>query len=200
MKQLFIALLLSSTGFAQAQTPDGKYSLSVTESIITWKVDYSIGKKGHEGTLKLVSGSIMLKNGLVENGNFIIDMNSVHVTDMPPDDGGKSLEEHLRNDDFLSTPTYPKAFFTVIKSTKDAATQKTTTQGYLIMKGISNIISFPVIITEGKNMITVRSAFAIDRTKWGINYQSGSVFASLKDDLISDTMNVTLNFSFKKTP
>lgn len=196
MKHLILITLLAVIGSAQAQIPNGSHPLAVAESIIAWKVDYSVGTKGHEGTLKLTSGSILVKGGVIQGGSFVIDMNSVHVTDMKPDDGGKDLEEHLKNNDFLSTNEFPKGYFTVLNSVKNA-TGKFTISGYLILKGVSNAISFPVIITESKTDILVKAEFTVNRTLWGINYQSG-VIGTIKDEMISDDMNISLNFYFKK--
>ena len=197
MKISLLAFALLATSFAYAQLTDGNHSLSLSESLITWKVDYSIGKKGHEGTLKLSSGTMLIKDGIVQGGSFIIDMNSVHVTDMKPDDGGKDLEEHLKSPDFLTTTDHPKGYFTVLNSVRNSP-DKFTVSGYLILKGVSNTISFPAMITETKTNLIVKSEFNINRTLWGINYQSGSIFNLLKDDIISDDIAITLNFLFKK--
>jgi polyisoprenoid-binding protein YceI len=199
MKQFFILLFFICCGNAHAQLADGNYPLVIAESQITWKVDYSVGKSGHAGTMSLISGSILMKGGVIQGGNFIIDMNSVYVTDIKPDnDGKKGLEDHLKGDDFLATATHPKGYFTVIKSVTGSTPEKPTVTGYLILKGISNTIEFPIAIIDSKNSITIKSVLTIDRTKWGINYQSGSIFGTLKDDMISDEMNITLNLIFKK--
>lgn len=197
MKISLLAFALLVTSFAYAQLTDGNHSLSLSESLIVWKVDYSIGKKGHEGTMKLSSGTMLIKDGIVQGGSFIIDMNSVHVTDMKPDDGGKDLEEHLKSPDFLTTADHPKGYFTVLNSVRNSP-DKFTVSGYLILKGVSNTISFPATITETKTNLIVKSEFNINRTLWGINYQSGSIFNLLKDDIISDDIAITLNFIFKK--
>lgn len=193
---LTAAFLLLVSTLAHAQLTDGSHTLALTESIITWNVNYSIGKKGHEGTLKLTSGTILVKDGTIRGGNFTIDMNSVHATDMTGE-GAKDLEDHLKSDDFLSTKNYPKGYFTVLNSVSKL-TGKLTVSGYLILKGISNSITFPTTVVETTATIIIKSEFTVDRTLWGINYQSGSIFGTLKDDMISDNMNITLDFTFKK--
>jgi polyisoprenoid-binding protein YceI len=201
MKQFLILLFVVCGSSTHAQLTDGNYSLTTDKSVITWKVDYSIGTSGHAGTLSLISGSVILNKGIIQGGNFIIDMNSVYVTDMKPENKGKKdLEDHLKADDFLATAIHPRGFFTVIKSVAGSSSGKLTVTGYLMLKGISQTIEFPITIIDSKDSITIKSAFAIDRTKWGINYQSGSIFGTLKDDAISDTINVTLNLTFKKAP
>lgn len=197
MKQtMILTFLLVVTTLAHAQLTDGSHTLALNESIITWKVDYSIGKNGHEGTLKLTSGSILVKSGIIQGGNFTVDMNSVRATDMTGE-GAKDLEDHLKGDDFLSTKNHPKGYFTVLNSASQS-TGKFTVSGYLILKGISNTISFPTTVVETSTTIVIKSEFTVDRTLWGINYQSGSIFGTLKDEAISDNLNITLNFTFKK--
>lgn len=193
---MILTLLLVVSTLTHAQLTEGSHTISLNESIITWKVDYSIGRKGHEGTLTLTSGTMLVKDGLIQGGNFTIDMNSVRATDMTGQ-GAKGLEEHLKGDDFLSTKNHPNGYFTVLNSTSDSS-GKFTVSGYLILKGISNTISFPTTVVETKTSITIKSTFTINRTLWGINYQSGSIFGILKDEAISDDMNIILNFTFKK--
>ncbi len=89
MKQFLIFLFVICWSSIQAQLINGNYQLITHKSVITWKVDYSIGTSGHTGTLSLTSGSVLMKNGIIEGGNFIIDMNSVYVTDIKPENKGK---------------------------------------------------------------------------------------------------------------
>jgi polyisoprenoid-binding protein YceI len=197
MKHLLILVfLLLVSILTHAQLADGSHMLSLHESMITWKVDYSIGTKGHAGTLSLTSGTILVKDGVIQGGNFTIDMNSVRATDMTGK-GANDLEDHLKGDDFLSTKNYPKGYFTVLNSVSKSAGEFTVS-GYLILKGISNTISFPTTVVETSTTVIIKSEFTVDRTLWGINYQSGSIFGTIKDEAISDNMNVTLNFTFKK--
>lgn len=195
MNKVFATLLLFAIFTVQAQTPRN-FILLVKDSYIGWKVDYAIGTKGHEGTLKLTSGSVIVKDGVIESGSFVIDINSIRVTDIKSAKGRKDLEDHLKNDDFFSANIYPKGSFTVLNTPKPVNNQSTVT-GNLLLKGISNTIRFPVIITQQGNQIKIKSTFSINRTSWGINYQSGSIFSNLKDGVISDQVLITLDFIFQ---
>lgn len=194
---LLLACSLFIAGFSHAQLKDGSYALSRNESLITWEVDYSIGTKGHAGTLSFVSGTLTIKNGSIAGGNFVLDMNSVHVTDLKPDDGGKDLEKHLKDSDFLSTAQYPKGYFTVLSAERNAA-GNVAVSGYLILKGISNTVKMPtVMVTDTKTGVIVKSELSVNRTLWGINYQSG-LFGAIKNEAISDNMNIGLQLVFSK--
>ena len=66
--------------------------------------------------------------------------------------------------------------------------------GNLTMLSISQNISFPVQVTSQDSMVQVKSeTFTIDRTKWGINYGSKSIFDNLGDKFIDDDMEITID-------
>lgn len=192
MNKVFATLLLFTTFAVQAQTPQ-TFTLLIKDSYIGWKVDYAIGTKGHEGKFKLTSGTVIVKDGIIESGSFVIDINSIQVTDIQSTEGRKDLEDHLKNDDFFSANTYPKGSFTVLNTTKPANNEASVT-GNLVLKGISNTIRFPIGIVQQSKQIKIKSTFAINRTSWGINYQSGSIFSNLKDGVIADQVLITLDF------
>lgn len=53
------------------------------------------------GTVDISSGTIEIKNGKIINGNFTINMKSIHSTDLSVDDGKERLEKHLSSQIFL---------------------------------------------------------------------------------------------------
>ena len=125
-------------------------------------------------------------------------MNTITVTDLDQNSGKESLESHLKGTvegkegDFFNVLKYPTATF-VITGVKDEA-GKTMMSGNLTMLAISQNISFPVQITNQDNMVQVKSeTFTIDRTKWGINYGSKSIFDNLGDKFIDDDMEITID-------
>jgi polyisoprenoid-binding protein YceI len=94
--------------------------------------------------------------------------------------------------DFFNVMQYPTATFEVTGVADEAG--KTMMSGNLTMLSISQNISFPVQVTSQDNMIQVKSeTFTIDRTKWGINYGSKSIFDNLGDKFINDNMEITID-------
>lgn len=174
-----------------------KWELNQKESKLLWMGKPIVGS-GHEGTIQLVSGSIVTStSGQIIQGELVADMNTIKNTDMKPDDGGKDLEEHLKNDDFFSVTKFPRANFSILKV---ADVNKTTGQlkitGLLTIKGITNQVEFIATTTSSKENIQVKGELIIDRTKWDINYQSKSIFKSLKDGVISDEIKLTIDLKF----
>ena len=129
---------------------------------------------------------------------FVIDMNSITVTDLDQNSGKESLESHLKGTvegkegDFFNVMQYPTATFEV--TGVEELSGKMMMSGNLTMLSISQNISFPVQVTSQDNMVQVKSeTFTIDRTKWGINYGSKSIFDNLGDKFIDDDMEITID-------
>ena len=54
-------------------------------------------------------------------------------------------------------------------------------------------ITFPASIVKlGEKINAVTPSFTINRTEWGINFQSKSVFTDLKDKFIHDDISLNI--------
>ena len=118
-------------------------------------------------------------------------MTSITVTDLKAGEGKEKLEGHLKADDFFGTDKFPTAklvFKTIGK--KSAGVYAVTAD--LTIKGITNPVKFN--ITVGKN--TATAALKVDRTKYGIKYNSGSFFDGLGDKTINDEFELAVDLKF----
>tara|TARA_B100000795_G_scaffold223221_1_gene178327 strand:- start:3604 stop:4272 length:669 start_codon:yes stop_codon:yes gene_type:complete len=176
-----------------AATP---YTIDTEKATVRWLGSKPVGT--HTGTINIQEGAFYLNGTTIESGKFVIDMNSITVTDLDENSGKASLESHLKGTikgkegDFFNVTKYPTATFEL---TNVSATEgKTIMSGNLTMLEITQNISFPAVITNQNNMIQVKSeTFIIDRTKWGINYGSKSIFDNLGDKFIADDMEITID-------
>lgn len=195
----------SNTSEAQAaamsESNHSKFELNTEDSKVDWKGFKPTGT--HTGTIAITKGDLATDGGKLQSGTIIIDMSSINVTDLEGDDKA-DLEAHLKGTvedkkgDFFNTNDFPEAVFQ-ITSTESLAAGKTTLSGNLEMKGQKHNISFPVTITNSEDMMTMESeAFTIDRTKWGINYGSKSVFDNLGDKFINDEIELKFMIKAKK--
>jgi polyisoprenoid-binding protein YceI len=135
-------------------------------------------------------------------------MNSLRNTDQKDEQGQKDLEEHLKSDDFFSTSRFPKAFFSATSIVAGTSTDVPSKEvandpisnykvtGYLAIKGIINVVTFPAHIQMKGKAIRVKAEISIDRTNWGITYQSKSIFADLKDGVIEDEIKILVDLQF----
>ncbi len=167
-----------------------KYKAVITDSHIKWTGAKPLEK--HTGTIAIESGIIKTINSKIVSGSFLIDMRSIIVTDLKGKQK-KGLEEHLKGfsegkeDHFFNVVKYPNAAFEITTVTEN--TPQTLIQGNLTIRGIKKNISFPATIAFTSDKIIITSdPFAINRTDWGINYGSKSIFDNLGDKFINDNI------------
>lgn len=173
------------------------YNVNTEKSMIEWKGFKPTGS--HNGTIAIKQGKLDLNDGVMESGNFDIDMTSIVVTDIPmEDEGNAKLKGHLTSDDFFAVETHPMANFEV--TGMKTAEGKTMLSGNLTIKGKTNNISFPVSMETKDNMVMLTSeTFTIDRSKWNIEYGSKSFFDNLGDKFINDDMEMKVTLVASKS-
>lgn len=191
----FLLLFGLTCSLASAQTT---LKLIPTESKLAWKgfVKLTFGA-GHNGVIERFSGTITTgPDGKIQKGDFTLEMNSIKATDQKEERGNKELTDHLKAADFFDTAIFPWGNFSIISVTY-SDDHTATVDGFLGLKGIVNKISFPITIESSGKSIRVKGSVTIDRTKWGVNYQSGSIFANLKDNALSDSVVIELDLRFR---
>lgn len=183
---------------AEAPAEAVKFSVNTAESSIEWKGGKVVGG-GHNGTLALKSGEVSVKEGVVEAGSFVIDMNSIIVTDIDEANGKGNLEAHLKGateenaDHFFNVAQFPEGKFEI------TAVSNGTVEGNLTLKGITKNVKFPAKVTVTENDVTIASEpFNIDRTQWNINFNSESMTDLAKDKVISNNIEVKLTVKATK--
>ena len=122
-------------------------------------------------------------------GNFTMDMTSINVTDLEGNSKGK-LEGHLKSPDFFSVEAHPTATFTINKVEGTGSKVKVT--GDLVIRGKSNPATFDMVINDD----SATAFLKVDRTKFGIEYNSSNFFENLKDKAIYDEFDLNVNLKF----
>lgn len=180
----------------------GTYVVDTTASVINWVGSKPAGK--HTGTITLKEGNFDVTEGKISGGSFIIDMTSITVTDLTEETGKSNLEMHLKGtgekegeDHFFNTTKFPTSTFKINSVTEENGSY--TVNGTLTMKDIAKEVSFPATIAVSDTETTLTSnAFKINRTLWGVNYASKSIFDDLKDKFVDDEIELTINVKAKK--
>ncbi len=178
-----------------------KYKAIPAESTIDWSGSKPTGT--HTGTITIESGAISVKEGKIESGSFLIDMNTITVTDLESGKGKEDLEAHLKGtveekkDHFFNVADHPNAAFEVTGVSE--ADGHTILKGNLTIKGIKKNISFPVSVSEEGDIMTLTSeTFTINRTDWGVNYGSKTIFDNLGDKFVSDDIELKVTLKASK--
>ena len=185
LKTIALALLVAfGTTVATAQNK----KINVEKSKINW-----VGKKltgEHSGTINFKEGTLVFKGKALKGGSFTVDMNSLTATDLQGEYQGK-LNGHLKADDFFGTAKFPTATL-VFKKIGSNAKDVYAVTADLTIKGITKPVTFDITV----NGNTATTTFNVDRTKYGIEYNSKSIFSAIGDKAINDEfeLKVTLKF------
>jgi len=180
---------------AEATVESISYMVDTANTTINWSGSKPTGT--HTGTINVAKGMISVNDNTVEAGTFMIDMKTIECTDLEGE-MKTNLEAHLmgtvegKEGDFFNVNEFPMAEFEMTGMSE--VDGKTMIEGNLTLKGETNNISFPATVDVNGKQVTITSeTFAIDRTKWGVNYGSKSVFDGLGDKFISDDIELTIN-------
>jgi polyisoprenoid-binding protein YceI len=164
------------------------YLVDTVTSIIEW-VGSTPGNYKHNGTIKLSQGQFTVKDNQLTSGKFTININSINNVDQTGKDK-TNLESHLKEKDFFEVEKFPFGNFEITEIKSDSTGQVVI--GNLTLKGVTNSIQIPTLLKiDGKFVSAETSSFTIDRTKWGIVYNSG-VIGTIKDDLINDEISLKM--------
>jgi polyisoprenoid-binding protein YceI len=190
MKKVLILSAFALIGLMSMSKPGATiFKVDAAKSTFKWT-----GKKvtgTHWGYIKFSDGSLSVEKGILQGGSFNVDMNSMDCQDTQGEYGQK-LIGHLKSEDFFGTEKFPKASL-VIKSATAKGNNQYDVKADLTIKGATNEVSFPAIVTIVGNTATAVASFNVDRTKFGIKYGSGSFFDNLGDKAIDNNFAVDVN-------
>lgn len=170
------------------------YNVNTSSSEVLWE-----GKKpgkDHHGTVKLSEGKVIVNNGQVAGGRFIIDFTSIDNTDLKAKgdmDSYNKLVGHLKSPDFFDVEKFPSGTFVITKVTpKDGPNgANAEVTGNLTVKGKTNPITFPAKIAINGNQLTADAKFKLDRSKYDIRYGSKTYFPDKAvNDLIDNDVDM----------
>ncbi|MFT7234397.1 MAG: polyisoprenoid-binding protein YceI, partial [Cyclobacteriaceae bacterium] len=123
----------TETANTETVATETTYTVDATSSIVAW-IGEVAGVYGHNGVIKIASGSVSAKGDQITGGTVTIDMTTI----VPLDSASFSAEHpasdlvgHLATGDFFLTEEFPTATF-VIKSFEG-----TKLVGDLTVKGIT---------------------------------------------------------------
>lgn len=167
-----------------------KAIINPTSSSIQWKGKKVTGE--HYGNINLKSGSLILTGGKISGGEFVVDMSSITVLDLPAGEWNEKLVDHLKSDDFFDSTAHPESKLVITSATTDTA-GNVAIKGVLTIKGINQLTEFTAVPSTGGYSALI----TIDRTKYDIKYGSGKFFDSLGDKTIADEFTLDIKIATK---
>ena len=173
------------------------YTVLTDSSVINWEGSKAGIDSKHNGTMTFKSGSVMFDADSMQlvGGEFIMDMNSINNLDQQGELKAQ-LEGHLKSADFFDVEKFPEAKFVITSATKLAEPNRYHIVGNLTIKDATNSVEFDSTVAYDATTKTITAEsdeIVIDRTKWGVNYNSKNVFKDLKDNIIADQISIKLH-------
>ena len=163
-------------------------NLDLTTSVMTWKGTKPTGS--HNGTVSFTSGGMVVENGVLKEGEFVIDMSTIKNLDMAGSEGAGKIEKHLKAPDFFDVALYPSSKF-VITSLLEVEGNMTVT-GNLTIKDVTKSITIPASVSTLDGVTTFKSElFNIDRADFNVKYGSKRWIEGLKDKFIDDLVEMS---------
>jgi polyisoprenoid-binding protein YceI len=192
---------LASENNEVTTTKEGNpFIVDTLNSKIEWK-GYKIFKSentGHFGTLKFESGDVTVKDGKLESGKFVADMNSLTSEDLKSDAAQlEKLNGHLKSGDFFEVEKFPTASYEITKVTPSAGGDyNTLLDGNLTVKGISKPVQFKanVSVKEGEVSIATEPK-DIQREEFGVKFKAPAENGVIKDEI---TLQISIKALEKK--
>lgn len=189
MKKLRLSLLLIigllSVMSMQALAQEGNaFKIDTKKSVLDWEGHRFFGGM-HTGNISLASGSVQVESGRLVGGTFLIDMNSIKVTDIEGE-AAERLTAHLKTEDFFDAANFPQAQLK-LNHIDYASDNLAAVVAEITIRGISQQISFPATIhVEDQTFHAVAKGIRVDRTVHGSKYGSIHFFRDLGRKLVAD--------------
>lgn len=161
---------------------------------IYWKGAKPSGE--HNGIIKLAEGGSFVTDGdKLIGGEFIIDMNTIVCIDIENAGMNTKLVKHLKSEDFFMVDSFPTSRFEITAvEVIDDGQYNSLIKGNLTLRGVSKGIAFKASVKVNNGSVSAKSEeFVIDRTQWGVQYKSKSVFKDLKDKFINDDFSLMID-------
>lgn len=187
----FLLALIASFTFVAFKPKADTYTVDLAKSSISWEGKKFAGK--HTGTVNLTSGTLLFNGNKLTDGGFVVNMTTIKDVDK-----NANLEKHLKSEDFFGIEKFPTANFVIKKVTTNGGNADIT--GDLTIKGVTNSITFPATITwnADKTVTATADKIVVDRTKYGIQFKSKSIFSDIGDNFIYDEFTLSVKLVAKK--
>jgi polyisoprenoid-binding protein YceI len=169
-----LAIALSTLIFSQSKIIDKE------QSTLNWTGKAAFNAYSLTGNLNVKNGTALIRNDSLIDLKIIVDMKSLHHEN-------GALKSHLRSKDFFEVKTYETATFELIEPALIRNNVAEIT-GYFTIKNHPQKESLTLNFSDNQSII--QFDMSIDRTEYGINFNSPSFYEKLKDDAIADEISI----------
>lgn len=188
MKTLFTIITLLLTYSVTAQQ---KAIIPSQTQTLTWIGKAAVGGYAPEGTLGIQTGEISFTSEEITALILVVDMETLEQEN-------KQLRDHLREEDFFYIEKYPVSTF-VLSEKAQIINGKATLIGTMTIRGKTQTEEFQVSVAVSEENINLTINQVMDRTRYGVNHNSPSIFKRIKENAIADEFVLKGYLKFQPT-
>jgi polyisoprenoid-binding protein YceI len=179
------------------------YNLDTAASSITWTAGHLAGDP-HVGKVKFKDGHFEVNHGLITSGEANVEIKTLTDEDLKDPEYNNKLTTHLKSADFFDADKYPLATFK-ITSFSDvhnivAGQPNAEVNGTLTIHGETQPVTVKMFWKESAEGFVATGKITLDRTKYGLKYNSTKFFdvKKLGDKAVKDNFDIDMKLVAKK--
>ena len=184
MKKYIILPIFLLSIICRSQT----LQLDTKQSVISWTGKAAVGNYSLSGTVLPLRGEITMERDSIRKGELVVNMKSIS-SDIA------RLTKHLKSADFFEVKKYPEAIFSLLSVQKIVDTIKI--DGSMKIKSTSHKEVLSLQGTKEKEGFRLKGKINIDRTRYGIYFNSNSFFQNLGSQAIADNFTLDVDLFFR---
>ncbi|QNL20494.1 YceI family protein [Hyphobacterium sp. CCMP332] len=167
------------------------FVVSAEDSKVRWRGEM-LGIYAHEGTVNVSEATLMMENGQISGGSFVVDLTSITPTDenFNPEEGQtqEKLVGHLSSPDFFAVDSFPTASFTI------ESVEGNTAIGTLTIRGKSNSETVEnITFSEEEGRRVVRGTMSFNRMNYDVSFEMPVADKVLSEDIQLDIKLIASN-------
>lgn len=164
-------------------------------SSLEWRASHLGGVQKRHGKVFFKEAAFSVVDNALTNANVVIDLKTLTVENFPVEAPEKGkLTGHLKSADFFNIEKYPTSKFELTKVEPSSGDYNTKLTGNLTILDVTKSISFLANVEVSENEVSIKSEdFAINRTDWGLSYNTEGTEGVPVDYLISNDVGFTID-------
>lgn len=168
-------------------------------SHVYWRAAHLGGVEPRFGKLMLQSAEVMTTDNMITNAKVVMDMNNFTVENFEDQESIDKLAGHLKSDDFFKVATHPTSTFELATIVSQEGDYNAKISGNLTILGVTKSITFNANVMATDATVSVKSEdFVVNRTDWGLTYNTEGTEGVPADYLISNDIGFTIDVTVTK--
>lgn len=167
------------------------YALDKAQSQCRWTGKAAFSLYPLSGEVIVQSGHLTVAENAIMDAALEIDLRTIKSDDY------EDLTDHLKSKDFFHTKKYPTARFSLVRPV-DLQNSSSELEGAFTIKEHTQVEAFNIEVEPTGNGIWLKGTIELDRTAYGVVYNSPSIFQGVGENAIADVFEMRFSLFFRE--